>query len=581
MFNKLAIRTALIISSLLICLLLLELTLRTGLFNAVDDPHPIWIPHKFKKAHNDIENSNWQFAKLNPYKFTDKERSIKKKEDIKRIAVLGDSFVWGTGIPYESTWNHKMEKMINGKHQDIEVLSWGFPAWSTMDELSFLENHGLKYEPDMLIVGYVNNDPHIQRVELKVFSWHKSSVAKILKIFFPNSISFIRAYLYNYLFKHFDDYGYSNWIDKLHSEENLNEYAKVLQDFSQFCHSKNLKLLFVLTPSNHDEIYRKQFDKIIPLLEQANIKYLDLFPPIKNEYGHINVRKLWANPADPHPGQLLTDLFAQNVLDYLESKDLFSDSQKSEVQRLLTTTRNVNDKSHVNESLVNIAIKNEDPDIRREAVDALGNLFNPFTIQHLTDALVSSDTAIREASVYALGEINAASAINPLLKALKDSDARVRKSAVLALEKKEDLQVIESLITVATLDSDKYVRRRALLALTKFRNPIIVDALIVSLKDEFFYNRKTSVIALGKLQDPRAVNPLIDILYDDFLEVRLAAAEALGELRDSRSVDALKSVSLEDKNPLVRDFAATAIIKITGKEYGKYRRKLLRMWQIL
>jgi hypothetical protein len=580
MLKKIAIRTATIFISLLLCLLLLELTLRTGWFDDNNNPHPIWIPYKFDKIHNEIEEKNWQFAKLNPYKFTDRERSYKKKEGDKRIAVLGDSFVWGTGIPNELTWNHQLEKMLNEKYKNVEVLSWGFPAWSTMDELSFLENHGLKYDIDMLIVDYVNNDPHIQRIELKVFSWHKSAGAKILKIFFPNAISFIRAYLYNFLFKHFDDYGYSNWIEKLHSEENLNEYGKLLQDFAQFCHNKNIKLLFVLTPSNHDEVYRRHFDKIIPLLERAHIKYIDLYPESKREYGHINIRKLWANPGDPHPGQLLTNQFARNVLDYLERESILPYIQKPEVQNILSLPHRAIDRSGADKNVVNIALMHDDLDIRRKAVHTLVRLNNPFNLEQITDALIDSNPEVREAAAYALGELNIESAINPLLETLKDKNALVRKSAVLALEKKEDPRIIEPLIMVATQDSDPFVRRRSLLVLAKYKNANITEALFQSLKDDFFYNKKTSIIALGKLKDPRAVEPIIEMLFDDVDEVRLSAAEALGEIRDPRAVDKLKSVSLEDDNPLVRDFAATAINKITGKEYGKYRRKLLRLWQM-
>jgi hypothetical protein len=581
MFKKLAFGTATILLSLLFCLLLLELTLRTGLFDNKDDPHPIWIPHKFQKIHDEIENENWQFAKLNQNKFTDDTRNIEKEEGIKRIAVLGDSFVWGTGTPYELTWNHKLENLVNEKHKGFEVLSWGFPAWSTMDELSFLENHGIKYDIDMLIVGYVNNDPHMQRIELKVFSWHNSTVAKGLKIFFPNTISFIRAYLYNFLFKYFDDYGYSNWVLNLHSKENLDEYANLLRDFSLFCHSKNIKLLFALTPSNHEDIYRKQFDKVIPLLKQAGIEYIDLYTPTKKEYGHINARYLWANPADSHPGPLLTDLFASHVLDYIETHGVFSTSESSDIQNILSMSHQPNDRSGISQSLINIALTHNSRDIRREAVNALVELNVPYAIEKLAAALLGNDHKIREAATYALGEINNTSSVDPLIKALNDKNSEVRKSAILALEKKNISQIINPLIIIATRDSDKYVRRIALLVLTKFKDTDTLDALIKSLNDDFFYNRKTAAIAIGKLHNPQAVEPLINALYDDFVEVRLAVVEALGEIKDPRSVNELKRLSLKDDNPLVRDYAAAAVKKITGKEFGKYRRKLLRMWQTL
>lgn len=579
MIRKIAFGIATIVLSLLFCLLLMELTLRTGLFDNKDNPNPVWIPHNYQKIHDEIEQRNWQYAKLNPYKFTDRIRSEQKKDGVKRIAVLGDSFVWGTGLPYEQTWNHKMEKIINRKHPDVEVLSWGFPAWSTMDELSFLENHGLKYDIDLLIVGYVNNDPHMHRIELKVFSWHKTAFVKVLKYFFPNAVSFIRSYLYNFLFKYFNDYGYSNWVTNLHSDDNIAEYGKLLQDFAQFCHSNNIKLLFVLTPSNHSTVYREQFDKVIPVLKQAGIKYLDLYPATKKEYGHINIRQLWANPGDSHPGPLLTDLYARQVSNYIEELEVLSNTRGADVLNILSSSPSVHNKSSSIESLLNIALLHNDGDVRRDAVNSLGQFNSPAIENKLIIALSHNDSKVREAALYALSSLSSEKAAAHLLQALEDSSPGVRKSAVWELGKKNIAQAVNVLITVATSDNDKFVRRAALSVLSKFNSTGIADALIKSLKDDFFYNRKSAAIALGKLHNPAAVGPLIETLSDDFTEVRLAVTEALGEIRDTKSVDALKIVSLHDENPLVRDQAAAAIIKITGKEYSKYRRKLLRMWQ--
>src|SRR4030065_963845 len=99
--KKIALNTGVIIFAILFCLLLFELFLRTGILDKADSPTPIWIPQKFVKIHDEINQKNWQFAKLNPYRFTDKVRKFENNTDVRRIAVLGDSFVWGYGIPYE------------------------------------------------------------------------------------------------------------------------------------------------------------------------------------------------------------------------------------------------------------------------------------------------------------------------------------------------------------------------------------------------------------------------------------------------------------------------------------------------
>lgn len=57
--------------------------------------------------------------------------------------------------------------------------------------------------------------------------------------------------------------------------------------------------------------------------------------------------------------------------------------------------------------------------------------------------------------------------------------------------------------------------------------------------------------------------------------------EALVEIKDTRAINPLKNVAIHDKDSLIRDLASDALKKITGKEYGRYRRKLLRLWEAL
>ena len=139
MLKKISTNIAVFILSLLFCLFLLEIILRTGLFDGADDPQPIWIPLEFQKIDKEINRENWQFAKLNPFRFTDKIRKEKKEDGITRIAVLGDSFIWGYGLPQKQAGSHKLENMITGKYENFEVTSWGQGAWPTMDDRSFIE----------------------------------------------------------------------------------------------------------------------------------------------------------------------------------------------------------------------------------------------------------------------------------------------------------------------------------------------------------------------------------------------------------------------------------------------------------
>jgi len=575
MFKKIAIRTAAVSLSLLVCLLLFELTLKTGLFDDIDNPAPVWIPNKFKKIDNEINRKNYKYANLNPYGFTDRVRDIKKKQGVKRIAILGDSFIWGWGLPYEQTWNHKLEKMILDKYPNIEVMSWGLGAWSTLDEMSFLEKHGIQYDIDMLIVGFVSNDPDMEEIKAKEYSWQKNPLIKILKLIFPNSISFIVSYTNRFLTEHFyHDYQYDNWEKALYSDENLHKYLELLQDFSRFCNSKNIDLLFVLTATSSNDIIIEKFKKIIPLLEKAHINYLNLLPALEKQLGHINPRSLWANPANGHPGDLSTNAIAHEVFNYLESQNKLSHIGIINLNQSHPASPKIGNFNIIN-ALVDIILHNQDWGKKKNAAIILRQTNNSLAIDMLINALNDKDTDIRESAVSALGEINDQRTIAPLIKALEDNNPYVRLRAILEIEKKGN-PPIEPLMKMAIKDNNSYARRRAILALANSRDSRVVDILIQCLSDRSYFNRKTAVIALGKIKNPKAIQPLVASFNNEVRDIRTEIVEALGEFNDPLALKSLKKITLSDNDPYVRDLAAASVKKITGKEYAKYRRKLLR-----
>jgi hypothetical protein len=323
---------ALLIFSLLFCLIFLELLLKTG---ALDDVGIIWIPKKYHAIDYAIEEKNWQFANKNPYRFTDIVRDKQKPQGVYRIAVLGDSFVWGSGLPYKEAWSHKLEQKVIDAYDDIEVMSWGFSGWSTLDEFRFLKNQGIQFDLDCLVLGFVVNDPDMGTYKKKLLQWHKSKntwygrfLLSPVRKFFPTAFDFSTSYINTFLMDFLlDGYGHTYWREQLYSPENLQRYERLLSDISDYCHAQNLPLLVVLTPNTHQEFNRRYFEAIIPLLQQADIEYLNLYPVMAEEFKDYAPRELWANPADAHPGPLVTELYAREVFQHLQQKGILSEVQ--------------------------------------------------------------------------------------------------------------------------------------------------------------------------------------------------------------------------------------------------------------
>lgn len=305
---------------LFICLGGMELYLRY-LFKDHSEP-PWFISQEDRRLNEAINRQNKAVALQHPHRFNDRIRSLEKDPGVYRLAVLGDSFIWGDGLPYEQIWSHKLEQLLLKAYGDrVEVLSWGRKGWATRDQYRFFKDIGINYQLDALIVGYVPNDPDMGLYLQEYFKVEQVSLMQPLKILFPNAIYFISGGLESLINRTFD-VGYAQWEEKLYSDQNLRQYFLLLSEFGNFCREHSVPLLFVHTPPNYHPSYRLKFDRVAPLLEKARIPYLDLYPVVARDLGHHPYSRLWANRANPHPGPLLTEVFAREVFEYLKRNHL-------------------------------------------------------------------------------------------------------------------------------------------------------------------------------------------------------------------------------------------------------------------
>lgn len=282
---------------------------------------PIWIPYEQKMINTRINQSHKTRSRLNRYGFNDNEHSLRKAPGITRIAVLGDSVIWGAGAEDQVIWTHKLELLLNQNGVKSEILNWGKPGWSTLDEYRFLKSDGIRYDFDLLLVGFVVNDPVMDESTQKNFIYNGGIIDRLLvqpisRYFFPNAISLF-VDLINGFFDSFFGYGYVNWLNKVYSADDLKQYQALLKDMSEYCNARHIQVLFVMTPENHHPLLKQRFEQIIGLLKNAGIPYLNLYPAVYNQLHHLPNRKLWANPADGHPGDMVTDVYARFLYQYL------------------------------------------------------------------------------------------------------------------------------------------------------------------------------------------------------------------------------------------------------------------------
>jgi hypothetical protein len=103
---------------------------------------------------------------INRYGMRDDDPIRDATAPIRRIAVIGDSFCFGAGIPVEEVFPIRLENYLNEMKPEndpylYDVMNFGVISYSIKDELQVLQYKVLPWNPDLIIWAYVMNDPAV------------------------------------------------------------------------------------------------------------------------------------------------------------------------------------------------------------------------------------------------------------------------------------------------------------------------------------------------------------------------------------------------------------------------------------
>jgi lysophospholipase L1-like esterase len=99
---------------------------------------------------------------VNTAGFRDREVGTERARGTSRIVALGDSVTFGRGVPLAQTWVKVLEHALNETSPEAvryEVLNFGVGGYNTDQEVELYRSKARRYHPDLILVGYVLNDP--------------------------------------------------------------------------------------------------------------------------------------------------------------------------------------------------------------------------------------------------------------------------------------------------------------------------------------------------------------------------------------------------------------------------------------
>ena len=142
----------------------------------------------FEMSPNRQKKLEGVWIRTNTFGMRDAEPEPIEDDTPTRIVVLGDSFTFGYRVDGDSSYPSVLEERLNdgAPERKFEVLNLGVSGYNTQDEAIVLEHKGLAWRPDVVVLGYVLNDPETKPVQplnsyfQEPVFWQRSHLARLV-----------------------------------------------------------------------------------------------------------------------------------------------------------------------------------------------------------------------------------------------------------------------------------------------------------------------------------------------------------------------------------------------------------------
>ena len=249
---------------------------------------------------------NGVIYKINSKGLRDREFNYKKTLGVRRILALGDSFTFGWHEKRENTYPKLLERALNKDSESgkFEVINAGVYGYNTEQEYEFLKKELIKYSPDLVILGFTQNDaepqntvprsPYFEMEGVRVWLW------ELIK--YKINVVLAKFGIHDFFIIHKKEARAHEWEA---FQDGPYEWKKgacfnALKNIKQLLDERHISLLVTIFPSLDygSPPYEKYIFKIIDdslkdFCEKENIEVLDLYPLFEGKNTETVTQKSW------------------------------------------------------------------------------------------------------------------------------------------------------------------------------------------------------------------------------------------------------------------------------------------------
>lgn len=252
------------------------------------------------------------------------------------ILVFGDSFVWGP--PYVTLnhlwWRQLAIELERRGYHEVRVVAVGQPGWSTRRQLECARTLVPEVKPDLIVWGYVTNDPD-EKIVRQIFDSqdqppYGQRIRRRLKSVLPNVMFKFESLRADKLAEQYAGpeygYAYADWELKLLEGENFERYRETVGEVGEFLKEAGVPAFLQTLPHfPGKEYFEPRYEPVLREWEVAGVTVHDSLGEFVKRYGNAPSNgseslKWGINPGDSHPGPTATHFLATQVADFIEKR---------------------------------------------------------------------------------------------------------------------------------------------------------------------------------------------------------------------------------------------------------------------
>lgn len=257
---------------------------------------------------------------LNSKEYRDAEHNLDKPAGVVRILILGDSLTFGDAVADDEVYPRLLAQEAGSQ---VEVISLARQGWGTADQLAALRREGLMYDPDIVVVGVVTNDPEPlesqsdgRQPEWQFFTCSQLDLDGLRFLDYQiNRLGDQLGLRHSYLAWELDLYdpGKPYWPAW---QQTVHQLGDVLAS------EDVLAFAFTLpspVPAQSEE-YARRYDLLAQGFAGAGFEAVDLWPKYVQAFAAVPYRELRALPNNGHPGPELHAFYARELWAVLQPR---------------------------------------------------------------------------------------------------------------------------------------------------------------------------------------------------------------------------------------------------------------------